>query len=117
MFRTIDLHKISKHSKSRNQTSTQATEIIKKCLAKILHKIWQTETESPSPDEYEIFLDTINLQENPENLVNISQIKNEPSNWNIALSSDGTPISYKIYTGAQYNVIPVKSLENISPKS
>ena len=28
---TIDLHKISKHSKSRSQTSTQATEIIKKC--------------------------------------------------------------------------------------
>ena len=28
---TIDLHKISKHSKSRSQTSAQATEIIKKC--------------------------------------------------------------------------------------
>ena len=27
---TIDLHKISKHSKSRSQTSTQATEIIEK---------------------------------------------------------------------------------------
>ena len=28
---TIDLHKISKHSKSKSQTSTQATEIIRKC--------------------------------------------------------------------------------------
>ena len=28
---TIDLHKISKHSKSRSQNSAQATEIIKKC--------------------------------------------------------------------------------------
>ena len=28
---TIDLHKISKHSNSRSQTSAQATEIIKKC--------------------------------------------------------------------------------------
>ena len=27
----IDLHKISKHSKSRSQTSTQALEIIKRC--------------------------------------------------------------------------------------
>ena len=34
----------------------------------------------------------------------------------MALSSNGTPISYKIDTGAQWNVIPVKSLENISPK-
>ena len=29
--KTIDLHKISKHSKSRSQTSAQATEIIEKC--------------------------------------------------------------------------------------
>ena len=29
---TIDLHKISKHSKSRSQNSAQATEIIKKCI-------------------------------------------------------------------------------------
>ena len=35
-------------------------------------------------------------------MVNISQIKNEPSDWNITLSSNGTPISY--------------NLENISPK-
>ena len=49
-------------------------------------------------------------------MFNISQIKNEPSDWNITLSSNGTPISYKIDTGAQCNVIPVESLENISPK-
>ena len=106
---TVDLHKISKHSKSRSQTFTQATEIIKKyrfcknshhrgrCPAygkvchncnrknhfkkccprdrKTLYEIEQTETESPSANEYEFFLDKINLQKNPENLVNISQIK------------------------------------------
>ena len=49
-------------------------------------------------------------------MVNISQIKNEPSDWNITVSSNGTPTSYKIDTGAQCNVIPVESLENISPK-
>ena len=49
-------------------------------------------------------------------MANISQIKNEPSDWNITISSNGTPISYKIDTGAQCNVIPVESLENISPK-
>ena len=83
---------------------------------KTLHEIEQTETESPSADEYKFFLDRIYLKKNPENLVNISQIKNETSDWNITISSNGTPISYKIDTGAQCNVIPVESLENISPK-
>ena len=76
----------------------------KKCCPhnrKTLHKIEQTETESPSADDCKFFLDMVNLQKNPENLVNISQIKNKPSNLNINLSSNGTPISYKIDTGAQ----------------
>ena len=92
---TIDLYKISKHSKSRSETSTQTTEIMKKCKfcencpaygkvchkcnrknhfkkccpcnRKTLHEIEQTKTESPSADEYEFFLNTINLQKNPEN--------------------------------------------------
>ena len=44
----------------------------KKCCPrnrKYLHEIEQTEAESPSADEYEFFLDTINL---PKKLVNIS---------------------------------------------
>ena len=116
---TIDLHKISKHSRSRSGTSAQTTEIIKKCKfwenshhrgkcpaygkachncnrknhfkkccprnRNTLHEIEQTETESPSADEYEFFLDEINLQKNPKN---VSQIKNEPSDWNITLSSN-----------------------------
>ena len=49
-------------------------------------------------------------------MVNISHIKNEPSDWNITLSSYGTPISFKTDTGAQCNVIPVEYLENLSPK-
>ena len=76
----------------------------KKCCPrnrKTLHEIEQSETESPYADEYEFFLDTINLKKIPENLVSISQIKNEPSNWNISLFSNGTPISYKIDIGAQ----------------
>ena len=49
-------------------------------------------------------------------MVNISQIKNKPSDWNITISYNGIPISYKIDTGVQCNVIPVESLGNISPK-
>ena len=59
----------------------------KKCSPrnrKTLDKIEQNETESPSTDECELFLDTINLQRDTENLVNISQIKNDPSDWIIA---------------------------------
>ena len=81
-----------------------------------LHETEQTKTESPSADEYKFFLDTVNLHKNPENLVNISQIKNEPYSLNITLFSNGTPTSYKIDFGTQCNVIPVDSLENISPK-
>ena len=49
-------------------------------------------------------------------MVNISQTKNEPSDWNITISSNGTPVSYKIDTDAKCSVLPVKSLENLSPK-
>ena len=96
---TIELHQISKHSKSRGQTSAQAKDIIKKCKfcenshhrgkcpaygkvchncyrknnfqgccprnRKTLHKIEQTETQSPSADEYEFFVDTVNPQKQP----------------------------------------------------
>ena len=50
---------------------------------KTLHEIEQTETKSPAADEYKFFLDTINPQKKPENLVTISQIKNESFDWNI----------------------------------
>ena len=49
-------------------------------------------------------------------MVNIYEIKNEPYDWNITLSSNGTPIPYKIDAGAQCNVILVESLENVSAK-
>ena len=49
-------------------------------------------------------------------MVNISQLKNKSSDYNITLSSNNAPMSYKIDTGVQCNVIPVESLENISPK-
>ena len=42
--------------------------------------------------------------------------QNKLSDWNVTLSSNGTPISYKIDTGAQCNIIPIRRLVNISPK-
>ena len=60
---TVDLRKILKHSKSRSQTFTQATEKIRKCkfFKNSPRNSKKTETESPSPDEYDFFLDTINV--------------------------------------------------------
>ena len=139
---TIHQHKISKHSNSRSQTSTQGTEIIKtasfakilttvvnvkfnrknhvkKCCPrnrKTLHNTEQTETESLSADKYDFFLDATNLNKARENLVNISQVRNELSEWNITLPSNGIPVSYNMDTGAQCNVIAVKNLENMSPR-
>ena len=49
-------------------------------------------------------------------MASISQIKNEPSDWNITLFSNGSPISYKIDTGVQCYVISAACLKNISPK-
>ena len=49
-------------------------------------------------------------------MVSISLIESKPSDWNITSSPDGTPISYKTNTGVHCNVIPVESLEYISPK-
>ena len=104
---TFDLHKILKHSKFTGQTFAQAKEITKKCTfckdshhrgkcaayGKVCHncnrknhfktccprnrKIFKTKLNFA--DEYEFFLDTINLYKSPENLVKISQIKNQSS--------------------------------------
>ena len=104
---TFDLHKILKHSKFTGQTSAQAKEITKKCkfcknsqhrgkcpaYGKVCHNCYRKnhfktccqrdrktfENELPFADEYEFFLDTINLYRSLENLVKISQIKNQPS--------------------------------------
>ena len=91
----IELHRISKHSKFRSQTSTQTTDITKKCkfcensrhrgkclvhgnichncnrknhFEKCSRRSRKTlyETESPSPDHYDFFLNTIILQRNLE---------------------------------------------------
>ena len=70
---------------------------VKRCCPhnrKAIYDIEQTENRWPSADEYQFFLDTTNLKKNPENWVNLSQIKKELSDWNTTLSSNGTSISY-----------------------
>ena len=47
-------------------------------------EIEQTETESPSADEYKFFLDKTNLKKTLKIWFQF-QIKNEPSDWNIIL--------------------------------
>ena len=49
------------------------------------------------------FIETVNIQDS----THINQIKNENSNWSITLPSNGIPVSYRIDTKGQCNVIPL----------
>ena len=80
---------------------------------KNVHEIEESFDEQSS-DEYEFFVDTIKV-ENPISL-NVDEIKNENSYWMISISSNGTPISYKIDTGAECNVLPSKIFEKLKPQ-
>ena len=51
------------------------------------------------------------LKYNAQDSAHINQIKNENSDWSINLPSNGIPVSYLIYTGAQCNVIPLTFLK------
>ena len=58
------------------------------------------------------FNETVNIQ----NSAHINQIKNENSDLPITLPSNGIPVSYKIDTGAQCNVIPLTILKKFDPE-
>ena len=73
--------------------------------SKTLQEIEQEKTASLPADEYEFFLDKINLLETQDKSVSISQTKNELSTCNTTLSSNGTLIYYKIDSGAQYDIM------------
>ena len=77
-------------------------------LAKKVHEIEKDESaEHSNQSNYEFFIETVSIQDS----VYIDQIKNENSDWSsIALPSNGIPVSYKIDTGAQCNVIPLTIL-------
>ena len=126
---TIHLHKISKHSKSRSQGSAQATEIIKKC------KFCENSHHRGKCPAYGKVCHNCNRKNHfkkccPRNRKPLHEIermqifpwydkfsKKTLKIWLAFLKSKMNPpigISYKIDTGAQCNVIPVESLENIS---
>ena len=46
----------------------------------------------------------------------MNQIKNENSDWSITLPSNGIPISCKIDSGAQCNVLPFIILKMFDPE-
>ena len=67
------------------------------------------------------FLHTTNPQRNPQKLVSIFRIKNEPSCSNITLFFNNTPIYYKIDNRAQWKItskinMKFEILKNISPR-
>ena len=77
-------------------------------VGKKVHEIEKNESDEPSDQsDYDFFfIETVNIQDS----AHINQIKNENSDWSITLPSNGIPVSYKIDTGAQCNVIPLTIL-------
>ena len=82
-------------------------------VAKKVHEIEKDESEEHSDQsDYEFFIETVSIQDSAY----INQIKNENSDWSITLPSNGIPVSYKIDTGAQCNVIPLTILKKFDPE-
>ena len=82
-------------------------------VAKKVHEIEKDESEEHSDQsDYEFFIETVSIQDSAY----INQIKNENSDWSITLPSNGIPVSYKIDTGAQCNVILLTILKKFDPE-
>ena len=77
---------------------------------KRIRELKQTETDSEEFFDLEFFVETISIQDP----LNINEIKNESSVWSITLNFSGLPISYKIDTGAQCNVVPLKIYQKLN---
>ena len=77
-----------------------------------VYEIKQTETNCEESSDLEFFVETISFQDP----LNINEIKNESSIWSITLTSSGLPIWYKIDTGAQCNVVPLKIYQKLNPQ-
>ena len=80
------------------------------CVGKKVHEIESNEPSDQSDNEF--FIETVNIQDS----AHINQIKNENSDWSITLPMNGIPVSDKIDTGAQCNVIPLKIFKRFDPK-
>ena len=83
---------------------------ISKFAAHVLVKLIEIEKdESDEPSDqsaHEFFIEAVNIQDP----ACINEIKNENSGCSITLPSNGIPVSYKIDTGAQWKIIPLKIL-------
>ena len=80
---------------------------------KRVHEIEKDESDKPTDQrDYEFFIEAANIQDS----AHINQIKNENSDWSITLPSNGIPVSYKIDTTAQCNVIPSTILKKFDPE-
>ena len=82
-------------------------------VGKKVHEIEKEESNEPSDQsDYEFFIETVNIQDS----AHINQIKNENSDWSITLPANGIPVSDKIDTEAQCNVIHLTILKRFDPE-
>ena len=82
-------------------------------FGKKVHEIEKDESYEPSDQsDYKFFIETINIQDS----AHTNQIMNENSVWSITLTSNTIPVSCKIDTRAQCNVIPLTILKTFDPE-
>ena len=67
-------------------------------------------------NHFKVFCPHIGKTFNSQNFTYINQTKNENTGWSIPLPSNAIPVSYKIGTGAQCNVIPLTILKTFDPE-
>ena len=79
---------------------------------KQVHEVEQIETDCKESSDLEFFVETIIIQDS----LNINETKSVSSVCSIALTSNGLPISCKIDTGAQCNVVPIKIYQKLNPQ-
>ena len=79
---------------------------------KKVHEVKQIETGCEESSDLEVFVETISIQDP----LNINETKNKSSVWSINLTSNGLRILYKIDTGAQCNVVPLKIDQKLNPQ-
>ena len=84
--------------------------VVHMLVKKYTHVIEKDESDkSCRPEQLWFFflIETVNIQDS----AHINQIKNENSDWTITLPSNRIPVSYKIDSRAQCNIIPLTILK------
>ena len=88
-----------------------------KAVAEKFDDSYSEVSQSSDSCDNEFFIDSINEESssNSASSNNISSVDDGKSDWSVALEMNGNDTTFKIDTGAQYNVISKNLLKSLSP--